>query len=86
MNDKKTEKSNESDDKILNSFYVLTETLEKLEDFLFYAKKRLPVERRRKLTKSLFYEACVLSAIADYNAKGEESSLWKAIYELMNDG
>ena len=86
MNDKKTEKSNESDDKILISFYVSTETLDKFEDFLFYAKKRLPVEKRRKLTKSLFYEAGVLTAIADYNAKGEESSLWKAIYDLMNDG
>jgi len=86
MNDKKPEKSNESDDKILISFYVSTETLDKFEDFLFYAKKRLPVEKRRKLTKSLFYEAGVLTAIADYNAKGEESSLWKAIYDLMNDG
>ncbi len=86
MNDKKTEKPNESDDKMLISFYVSSETLEKFEDFLFYSKKRLPVEKRRKLTKSLFYEAGLLTAIADYNDKGEESSLWKAIYELMNEG
>ena len=86
MNDKKMEKSNESDDRVMISFYASSETLEKFEDFLFYAKKRLPMEKRRKLTKSLFYEAGLLMALADYNAKGEESSLWKAICELMNDG
>ena len=56
MNDKKVEKIDNSDEKILISFYVFPTTMERLDDLLFYMKKRLPIEKRRKLTKSVFYE------------------------------
>ncbi len=84
MNDKKIDKIDDSEgDKILVSFYLLPKTFEKIDDILFYVKKRLPIEKRRRLTKSVFYEAGLQVLIEDYNAKGEESSLLKAIQELM---
>ena len=86
MNDKKPEKLNDSEEnKILVSFYLSPQTLEKVDDFLFYAKKRLPMGKRRKLTKSVFYEAALRIVIEDQSLKGEESSLWKAIYEMMQN-
>lgn len=84
MNDKKIDKTEDSNgDKILVSFYLLPKTFEKIDDILFYVKKRLPIEKRRKLTKSAFYEAGLQVLIEDYNARGEESSLLKAIQKLM---
>ena len=80
------DKIDDSDkDKILTSFYLLPTTLEKMDDLLFYVKKRLPIEKRRKLSKSIFYETCLRIVIEEYNAKGEESSVWKSIRELMLD-
>ena len=85
MNDNRKNKSEDSDsDKIAMSFYVSPETLEKIDDFLFYVKKRLPVEKRRKLTKSVFYEIGLKIAIEDFNQKGEKSSLWRAIQEQVS--
>lgn len=84
MNDKKADKPDDFDaDKILVSFYLSPKTVEKIDDLLFYAKKRLPIEKRRKLTKSVFYETSLQIVIEDYNAKGEESPLWKAIHKLI---
>ncbi len=84
MNDKKVEQAEDSaDDKILVSFYLPPKTFEKVDDILFYIKKRLPIEKRRRLTKSIFYETGLNILIEDYNAKGEESSLLKAILEVM---
>jgi hypothetical protein len=84
MNDKKVDKTDDQDgDKILVSFYLSPKTLEKIDDLIFYVKKRLPIEKRRKLSKSIFYETGFKILIEDYNSKGEESLLLKAIQELM---
>lgn len=84
MNDKSKDKSDDSDsNKISINFYISRATLEKVDDFLFYVKKRLPIEKRRKLTKSVFYEIALKISIEDFNKKGEESALWKAIYEQL---
>lgn len=84
MNDIKIDKTEEFDgDKILVSFYLSPVTLEKIDDLLFYVKKRLPIARRRSLTKSVFYETGFKILIEEYEAEGEESSLLKAIQELM---
>jgi hypothetical protein len=84
MNDKKTDKCETStDDKIKVNFYLSPKTLEKLDDLLFYVKKRLPIEKRRKLNKSVFYEICFQIIIEDNNFRGEESSFWKSIHKLM---
>ncbi len=84
MNGQKSNKPDEPEnEKILVSFYLSQETSEQIDDILFYVKKRLPFEKRRKLTKSVFYETGFKVLIEEYNAKGEESSLWKAIQELL---
>lgn len=86
MNDKNINKSSEiADDKIQVNFYLSVGTLERIDDLLFYAKKRLPIEKRRKLTKSVFYETCFGIIIDDYNLKGEESVFWQAIQQLFSN-
>lgn len=86
MDDKKAENFDDSEDnKILVSFYLSPNTLEKVDDFLFYAKKRLPMGKRRKLTKSVFYEAALRIVIENQEIKGEESLLWKTIFEIMHN-
>ena len=83
MKGKIDEKSiNPEADRILISFYLSTDTIEKLEDVLFYARKCLPVGKRRKLTKSVLYEIGLKMVIEDYHGRGEESSLIMAINEL----
>lgn len=68
MNDKSVNKSgNSADDKIQVNFYLSAKTLENIDDPLFYVKKRLPIEKRRKLTKSIFYETCFNIIMNDYN-------------------
>lgn len=86
MNDKNVNKSGDSaDDKIQVDFYLSVKVLERIEDIMFYTKKRLPMEKRRKLTKSVFYETCSNIIIDDYNLKGEDSIFWKAIQQLMSE-
>lgn len=83
MNGKKDDNQNNSDSKrILISFYLSTDTLEKLDDVLFYARKRLPIGKRRKLTKSVLYEVGLKMVIEDYNEKEEDSFLWRAVNKL----
>jgi deoxyhypusine synthase len=85
MNEKPKDRlQNSENDKIGINFYIKNSTLEKIEDFLFLIKKRLPIEKRRKLTRSVFYEIGLNMAIEDFNKKGEESSLWKAIQEQLS--
>lgn len=67
MNNKNVNKSgNSADDKIQVNFYLSIKTLDNIDDLLFYVKKRLPIEKRRKLTKSNFYETCIKIVIDDY--------------------
>lgn len=68
--------------KILISFYVSTKTLETLEDFLYFVKRQLPIEQRRSLTKSVFYETGFNILIDEFRLKGKDSSLYKAIQDL----
>ena len=75
MNYKKAENFDDSEEnKILVSFYLSPKTLEKVDDFLFYAKKQLPMGKRRKLTKSVFYEVALKIIIEDQN-----------LHEFMNN-
>lgn len=84
MKDKKVDNPNEQEgEKILVSFYLSPKTLEKIDDLVFYVKKRLPIDKRRKLTKSVFYETGFKILIEDYNSKGEDSVLLKALQKLM---
>jgi hypothetical protein len=86
MNDLKENKADELEsDRIPINFYVSSITLEKIDDALYYVKKRLPIDKRRKLSKSVFLEACLRIVLEEYNTKGESSSLWKSIEEIMHD-
>jgi hypothetical protein len=84
MNEKNDGKPvNPKSNRILISFYLSTDTLEKLDDVLFYARKRLPISKRRKLTKSVLYEIGLKMVIEDYHEKEEESFLCEAISKLV---
>lgn len=86
MTDKQDEGINERDEeKILVSVYISTKTLERIDDFLFDAKKQLPIGKRRKLTKSIFYETSLQILLEDHKLNGVESPLWKAIAKLAQD-
>jgi hypothetical protein len=86
MSGLKTGKPDDSEkDKISVNFYISGETFEKIDDVIYYVRKRLPMDKRRKLSKSVIYEACLKIVLEEYNAKGESSSLWKAVQELMAD-
>lgn len=80
MSEKKDDKSVRPEvDRILISFYLSIDTLEKLDDVLFYARKRLPIGKRRKVTKSVLYELGLKMVIEDYHRNGEKSYLLSAI-------
>ena len=80
MNVRKSDKLDDSEsEKVLVSFYLSQKTSEQIDDILFYLKKQLPFDKRRKLTKSFLYEASFKILIEDYNKQGEESLLSKAI-------
>lgn len=83
MNEQKDHKSKTKEsDRILISFYLSTETLEELDDVLFYARKNLPIGKRRKLTKSVLYETGLKMVIEDYRNRGEESFLLQTVNKL----
>lgn len=84
MNGQKFDKPDDSEsEKVLVSFYLSQRTSEQIDDILFYLKKRLPFDKRRKLTKSTFYEIGLKILIEEHNSKGEESRLWEAIQDLL---
>lgn len=84
MKDKNSDKTIASEkDKILVSFYLSPKTLEDVDDFIFHLKKQLPMEKRRKLTKSIFYEASLKVLIQKYRATGNEDQLLQVIRDLM---
>jgi len=85
MTDDKKKITGNEVDKTAISFYLTSEALEKIDDFIFYTRKRLPMDKRRKLTRSVFYEIGLKTVIEDYNIKGEKSALWKAICDLIDD-
>lgn len=85
MNDNKAENLFEPESKLLVSFYLSSKTLEAVDELLFLVKKQLPVEKRRKLTKSIFYETCLKVIIEDDYSKGKESNFVKKIQKLMQD-
>jgi hypothetical protein len=85
MNNKKAERTpDEEKNKIPISVYISSGTLEDLEDCLFSVKRRLPIDKRAKLSKSTFCEIGLRIAIEEYNRTGENSELWKVIKALID--
>lgn len=86
MNRKKSRNAVEEEkSKIAVSLYLSSETIEKIDECLFSAKRRLPIDKRAKVSKSAFCEIALRIAIEEYDRKGEESALWKGIYELFGE-
>lgn len=84
MKDKNSEKTTASEnEKILVSFYLSPKMLEEVDDFIYHLKKSLPVEKRRKMTKSLFYEASLKVLVQEYRATENEDLLLQVIRDLM---
>lgn len=86
MNQKKQKNAVEEEkSKIAVSLYLSSETIEKIDECLFSAKRRLPIDKRSKVSKSVFCEISLRIAIEEYCRKGEESELWKGVYELFSE-
>lgn len=83
MSSKKSKQAKSDDERFLVSFHISATTFEKIDDLLFYLKKRVPIDKRRRLTKTMFYETGFRILIEEYNSKGEESLLWKAIHQSL---
>lgn len=83
MNNYKNKDEEIESNKIAVSCYFSIKSIERIDDFLFHVKKRLPMEKRRKLSRSIFYEVGLNTAINEFDKKGEQSELWKAICEAL---
>ena len=66
------------------AFSIRQEILEAVEDTLFYLRKELPPNKRKKLTKSILFEIALMSVVSEYKIKGSKSSVLKSINELIN--
>jgi hypothetical protein len=74
MTRKDAKKLEDSDtNKFLINFYLFADAVEKIDDVLFYLKKKLPIDKRRKITKSVFYEIGLRIVAEEFNKRGEES-------------
>jgi hypothetical protein len=55
-----------------------TDIIETMDEVLFYANKEMR-NKRKKLTKSDFYEIIFREIVNEYKLVGKESRLWKTI-------
>ncbi len=85
----KTEKTNEQQQEqnikkeILN-LNISSEIVEKTEELIFNLKKQLPREKRKKLTRSRFFELLLESVIHDYENRRADSDIQKIIGNWIN--
>jgi len=70
-------------DKVM--IHLPIETSEKIDDVIFSLRKRLPRNKRKKLTKSKFYELIALSMLNDLKSMGNESILVKVVDAWADD-
>lgn len=59
--------------------YMSRNLTEKIEDLLFNLKKQLPHDKRKKLTRSQFFELILESIILDYEINQINSPIQKII-------
>jgi len=50
------------------SFSIRQEILEAAEDTLFYLRKELSPDKRKKLTKSILFEVALMTLVSEYGA------------------
>ncbi|MGI8467804.1 MAG: hypothetical protein ACR2N3_05060 [Pyrinomonadaceae bacterium] len=70
---------NEYQNKENINFRLAADVNETLEEVLFFARKEIVKTKRKKITKSEFYEAILRDLSLEYQAKGKESRLWKLL-------
>lgn len=68
-----------AEEKMIVSIYLPFDTIDSMEDVLYYGRKTLPRSKRSKLTKSTLYEIVLKKFIADYEIRGKESVMWDVI-------
>jgi hypothetical protein len=57
--------TNSKDNKTQVTFYISNDILELVEDTIFYLKKQMPLDKRKKITRSMFFEAAIKFALAE---------------------
>lgn len=65
--------------KDLVNVYISRELTEKIEDLLFNLKKQLPHNKRKKLTRSQFFELILESMVLDYENSQINSPIQKIV-------
>lgn len=60
---------------------ISSDIIEKIEDIRFYARKNLPKDKRKKLTKSMLYNLILKKAIEDHYQNGQNSLVCKTLDE-----
>ncbi len=68
-----------TEEKMIVSIYLAFDTIDAMEDVLYYGRKTLPRNKRSKLTKSTLYELILKKFILDYEIRGKESVMWDII-------
>lgn len=66
-------------DKVSVNIRLPADIVEILDEVIFYAKKEIGKNKRRKITKSEFYEMVFRDLVNEYKLTGKESRLWKAV-------
>lgn len=70
--------------KQLTSIYLNVELIESIDDFIYFAKKELPLNKRKKLNRSAFIQLILSEVIEDHSRCKDESFLWKLILASNN--
>lgn len=71
--------ANSKDNKTMVTVYVSNEIIELVEDTIFFLKKQMPLRKRTKVSKSMFFEAALKLALADYSEKKSNSQMFVMI-------
>ncbi len=66
-----------SESRTQTTLHLKTEILDKIEEILYYTKKRLPRQKRGKLSKSKLYEIILEAVVADNKLVSKIISEWE---------
>jgi hypothetical protein len=72
-------------DKETITISIPSEIIEALEEARFEAKKALPKNKKKKLSRSMLYGLALEALAENYISRREESALWKLIFDWADD-
>ncbi len=61
--------------------YISRELTDEVEELLFALRKQLPREKRKKLTRSEFFELILKSVVLDYRSSQMNSAIQRIVKE-----